>query len=34
MQQGLTEVCGDEFLKKLPLKINARRLTLKVTYQE
>jgi hypothetical protein len=34
MQQGLTDVSRDGFREKLPLKINARTLTLKVTYQE
>jgi hypothetical protein len=34
MQQGLTKDFQDRFLEKFPLKINIRRLTLKVTYQE
>jgi len=34
MQQGLTNTFEDNFLEKLSLKINARKYTLKVTYQE
>jgi hypothetical protein len=34
MQQGLTSTFEDNFLKKLSLKINARKYTLKVTCQE
>jgi len=34
MQQGLTSTFEDNFLEKLSLKINARKYTLKVTYQE
>jgi hypothetical protein len=34
MQQGLTSTFKDDFLEKLSLKINVRKYTLKVTYQE
>jgi hypothetical protein len=34
MQQGLTDTFLDNIWRKFPLKINARKSRLKVTYQE